>query len=158
MKVLVLTATVICLAGIVFASNPFTQDGNRINSINEIARNKYYLSDYMPADYKVCYGTWRAVSTSGGFDGSGFTLDFDLLTLKENGIFAITQNDTLKAFGKLVLVKNNEMVNCKFIFDRKAKLELANDFEKYLILTHIDTLNLVAPCCDRYSIKLARVK
>ena len=158
MKVGILIFFVLSVTSLVLMGIPIFQDGNRINSINEIPKNKYYITDYMPADYKVCYGTWKAVSSSGGFDGKGFILDFDQLTLKENGIFGITQNDTLKAFGKLVLIKNKELLNCKFVFDRKANLELANDFEKYLIFTHIDTLNLVAPCCDRYNIKLARVR
>jgi len=158
MKVLLLTVTVLFLAVLDLASQPVAPDGNRITSINELPKNKYYLSDYMPADYKICYGTWKPVSSSGGFDGNGFTLDFDELSLKANGIFALSKNDTLKAFGKMVLVKNKEMLNCKFVFDRKANLELANDNEKYLIFSHYDTLNLMAPCCDRYNIKLARVK
>ncbi|MGE5316811.1 MAG: hypothetical protein ACM3ME_02360 [Chloroflexota bacterium] len=148
----------ICL-GIAISANCNAQvKGKKFSNVNEIPRNQYFLSDYMPADYKICYGNWKAVSTSGGFNGSGFTLDFDHLVLKPNGIFGILQNDSLLAYGKMALEKKGEVLNCKFIFDGKVKIELANDYEKFFQLTHPDTLILVAPCCDRYNIKLAREK
>lgn len=148
----------ICHGIIAFTKCYAQDDSTKFNNVFEIPKNHYYISDYMPADYRICYGNWKAVSTSGGYSGSGFTLDFDHLTLKPNGIFAVNRNDTLIAFGKMVLEKKGEMVNCKFIFDSKTKLELANDYEKYMRLIHKDTLILVAPCCDRYNIKLAREK
>lgn len=146
----------ICLGALAFANSNAQNDGKKFMNVFEIPKNQYYISDYMPAEYKLCYGNWKAVSTSGGFNGKGFTLDFDHIILKPNGIFAITQNDSLIAYGKMVLEKKGDLLNCKFVFDGKVKLELANDYEKSFHLIHKDTLVLLAPCCDRYNIKLAR--
>lgn len=153
-----ITITIVCLCNYLIAGNIGRDNEKTFRSVNEIPRNHYFNADYMPADYKICYGSWKAVSTSGGFDGKGFSLDFDRLVMKPNGIFGILQNDSLIAYGKLVLEKKGEMLNCKFIFDGKAKIELANDYEKFFYLTHPDTLVLTAPCCDRYNVKLAREK
>jgi hypothetical protein len=158
MRTIILTITIICLSSILFAENSTKDNEKAYTSVGEIPKNKYYITDYMPAEYKICYGNWKAVRTSGGFDGSGFALDFDHLVLKPNGIFGILQNDSLIAYGKMALEKKGERLNCRFIFDVKAKIELANDYEKFFQLTHPDTLVLVAPCCDRYNIKLAREK
>lgn len=158
MKQLRILWILICL-GVTVISTCLAQDkGKKYSNAFEIPKNKYYITDYMPAEYKICYGNWKAVSTSGGFNGGGFTLDFDHLVLKPNGIFAILQNDSLIAYGKMVLEKKGEMLNCRFIFDGKSKMELANDYEKFFQLAHPDTLILVAPCCDRYNIKLVREK
>lgn len=140
----------------IFIKGNAQDDRKKFTNVVEIPKNKYYISDYMPQEYRICYGNWKAVKSSGGFDGSGFTLDFDHLIMKPNGIFAITQKDSLIAHGKMVLEKKADLLNCKFIFDGKTKLELANDYEKFIQLIHKDTLMLVAPCCDRYNIKLAR--
>lgn len=158
MRFFFITITIVCLYNHTYAGKTDKDNKKIFTSINEIFKNYYFNTDFMPAEYKICYGNWKAVSTSGGFDGSGFTLDFDHLALKPNGIFGVLQNDTLIAYGKMVLVKKGEMLNCKFIFDVKAKIELANDFEKFFQLIHPDTLVLTAPCCDRYNIKLAREK
>lgn len=158
MRTIIFTITIVCLCNFTFAGNIDKHNKKIFTSINEIFKNYYFNTDFMPAEYKICYGNWKAVSTSGGFDGSGFTLDFDHLVLKPNGIFGVVQNDTLIAYGKTVLVKKGEVLNCKFIFDGKAKIELANDFEKFFHMNHPDTLVLMSPCCDRYNIKLAREK
>ena len=136
---------IMIILGMVVFTNSNAQDKEKkFSNVFEIPRNKYYITDYMPADYKICYGSWKAMSSSGGFDGKGFTLDFDHLILKPNGIFALLQNDSLIAYGKMALEKKGEMLNCKFIFDGKYKIELANDYEKFFQLTHTDTLLLVA--------------
>lgn len=103
-------------------------------------------------------GVWRAVSSSGGFTGKGFTLDFDLLMITMNGEFAVMQHDSMIGHGKIILSKDKQMVLCKFVFNKTNHLQLAIDPEKYIQVTHTDTLNLIAPCCDRYNIKLARSK
>jgi hypothetical protein len=158
MKPLILSIFMICFCSITFAQKKATDNNKTSRRLYEFPRSYYFNTDFMPAEFKICYGNWKAVSTSGGFDGNGFTLDFDHLTLKPNGIFGIVRNDSLIAYGKMVLERKNNTLNCKFIFDGKAKLELANDYEKFFQLSHPDTLVLVAPCCDRYDIKLVREK
>lgn len=107
---------------------------------------------------KKLTGPWQAIGSSGGFTGNGFQLDFQTLVLNENGSFELLRNDSIIAQGKISLVKEKEMVLCSFIFEKTANVQLALDPEKYIQVTHTDTMNLVAPCCDRYNIKLARKK
>lgn len=107
---------------------------------------------------KEITGTWRAVGSSGGITGKGFTLDFDYLTLRDDGTFELKQKGSVIARGKYAISKEKETFICNFIFDKTADLQLALDPEKQIQLPHADTLDLIAPCCDRYSIKLAREK
>lgn len=125
---------------------------------NRYAVNHPADSARMPEAEKQITGVWQAVSSSGGFTGKGFILDFDCLVLKDNGTFELKGNDLLIARGKITLKKDMEMLLGNFIFDKTANVQLAHDPEKYLQLSHADTLNLVSPCCDRYNIKLARKK
>jgi hypothetical protein len=123
--------------------------------LEDIPANKYYSKDNMPDSYKNVYGTWKFIASSGGFHGGGYGKDFDYLVLKRNCIFGVIRNDSLLAYGKLVLMADNEGLLCTFEADKSSKIELLNDSEKYLELNR-DTLNLHAPCCDRYNINLIR--
>jgi hypothetical protein len=127
-------------------------------SLNGIPAKQSASSANLPEVSKKITGIWKAVSSSGGYTGKGFTLDFDYLTLKDNGTFELMQKDSLIAYGKVALSNDKKMVICNFIFDKTANVQLAIDPEKYIQITNADTLNLIAPCCDRYNIKLARVK
>lgn len=146
MKLANLKVALICLAFLILGSQ------------NAKAGKPVEKSDNPAEVYKKISGIWRAVSSSGGFTGNGFTLDFDHLTLKENGEFAVLQKDSLIGHGRVVLSKDKHQVFCKFVFDKTNHLQLALDPEKYIQVTHTDTLSLIAPCCDRYNIKLARSK
>lgn len=132
-----------------------------LKPLDEIPTTKYYSSDILPSQSQLIYGVWKVSSTSGGFSGKGYTKDFDYLLLKRNGIFGIMRNDSLIGYGKLTLLSDMTMspvykLFCKFDFDKNAAIELYNDSEKYFQLVGKDTLNLIAPCCDRYNIHLIR--
>ncbi|HET6557933.1 MAG TPA: hypothetical protein VFG54_11505 [Prolixibacteraceae bacterium] len=123
---------------------------------NRNAGNRPSSTISMPGMDKKITGVWKAVSSSGGFTGKGFTLDFDYLILKDNGAFELKRNDAIIAQGKVTMAKEKKMILSNFIFENTANVQLSIDPEKYLQFSHTDTLNLVAPCCDRYNIKLAR--
>jgi len=132
-----------------------------LKPLDEILSTKYYSTDIIPEKYQEIYGVWKVVGTSGGFAGNGFEKDFDFLLLKKNGIFGIVRHDTLIAYGKLTLLPETEQnstigLYCNFDFDLSANIQLINDPEKYLQLTGKDTLNMNAPCCDRYNIHFVR--
>lgn len=134
-----------------------------IGSLFILFGNRYAVSSpacstNMPETDKRIIGEWQAVSSSGGFTGKGFTLDFETLILEENGSFKLMRNDSIIAGGKVSMVKEKESILSNFNFEKTADVQLALDPEKYIQVTHTDTLNLVAPCCDRYNIKLARKK
>ena len=127
-------------------------------AIDSIPTNKYYSSDIMPDIYKNIYGNWKVIGSSGGFAGRGYKIDFDFLVFKANGIFGIIRNDSLIAFGNMILSSNEHSLLCKFDFDKSAKIQLYYDSEKYIQFINNDTLNLNAPCCDRYNIHFIRDK
>jgi len=103
------------------------------------------------------------VRTSGGFVGSGYTKDFDYLILKKNGIFGIVRNDSLLTSGKLTLLLTIALympigIHCQFESEKTVNIELCGDPEKYIRLVGKDSLDLIAPCCDRYNTHLIRKK
>jgi hypothetical protein len=112
----------------------------------------------MPDQYKNAYGKWRVIGTSGGYTGEGYEKDFDYLILKEKGIFGILRNDSLIAYGKLVLTQIQGSIVCKFNPEKSANIELCVDPEKEIKVFNNDTLYLFGPCCDRFNIHLVRVK
>jgi hypothetical protein len=132
-----------------------------LKKLDVITSDKYYSTDIIPDSAKDIYGTWKVLGTSGGFTGMGYKKDFDYLLLKPNAIFGIVRNDSLIGFGKLSLNPdntfhiNNSLV-CKFEFDQPIHIELSNDSEKDISLINNDTMNLTAPCCDRYNTQLIR--
>ncbi len=132
-----------------------------LKPLDDILSTKYYSTDIIPENNQDIYGVWKVVGTSGGFAGNGFEKDFDFLLLKKNGIFGAVRNDTLIAYGKLTILpqtKNYPLLGlyCNFDFDQNANIQLNNDAEKYIQLEGKDTLNLIAPCCDRYNIHFVR--
>lgn len=143
-KPFTLTAVLICMIFIVY--------GNKKVVYQPAGSNGVAQKD------KIITGTWQAVSSSGGFTGKGFTLDFETLILKDNDTFELMHKDSVIAHGKVTMGKEKDMILGNFIFEKKANVQLALDPEKYMQLSHADTLNLVSPCCDRYNIKLARKK
>lgn len=133
-----------------------------LKKLDIIPADKYYSTDIIPDSAQTVYGLWKFSSTSGGFSGRGFTIDFDYLILKPNAIFGLIKNDTLIAYGKLTLLKNTNdyfkhSLYCQFDFDLIANVQLAFDNEKFFLLETNDSLSLVAPCCDRYNMHFVRV-
>ena len=86
-----------------------------------------------------------------------------MLILKPNGIFGIVRNDSLISYGKLTILATDatqyypNSVDCNFDFDKKTPIELSADTEKYIQINH-DSLNLIAPCCDRFNTHFIRKK
>jgi hypothetical protein len=126
--------------------------------MDAIPIDKYYSSDNMPDLYKQAYGNWIVIGTSGGFSGGGYKKDFGYLLLKQNGIFGIIRNDSLIAYGKMILTQNKGYLLCKFNSEKSANIEICMDSEKYIEIINNDTLNLNAPCCDRFNTQLIRKK
>lgn len=135
-----------------------------LKALDAIPETKYYSSDIIPEQQSNIYGVWKVVRTSGGFAGNGYTKDFDYLILKKNGIFGIVRNDSLLTSGKLTLLPDltmspvNKGIHCKIESEKTVRIELCGDSEKYIRLVNKDSLDLIAPCCDRYNTHLIRKK
>ena len=134
-----------------------------LKTLDGIQETKYYSTDIIPEQHNTLYGGWKVAGTSGGIAGVGYKKDFDYLIFKKNGIFGIVRNDSLLAYGKLTLlpVLDNVIHNavfCRFDFENPVNIELYNDPEKYIQITNSDSLDLNAPCCDRYNTHFIRIK
>lgn len=134
-----------------------------LKALDAIPETKYYSSDIIPEQQSNIYGVWKVVRTSGGFAGNGYTKDFDYLILKKNGIFGIVRNDSLLTSGKLTLLPTIALympigIHCQFESESPVNIELCGDPEKYIRLVNKDSLDLIAPCCDRYNTHLIRKK
>ncbi len=132
-----------------------------LKKLDIIPADKYYSTDILPDSAKNIYGTWKALQTGGGIAGTSYKPDFDYLLLKPNAVFGIVRNDSLIAYGKLTLLADNTMhINdvwfLKFDFDQVANIELFYGAEKYFKLIGNDSLDLMAPCCDRFNTMLVR--
>jgi len=150
------------IIGLIILSSCTTQD-IYLKKMDLIPTTRYYSADIFADSTQRIYGVWKLTSTSGGFSGNGFNKDFDYLLLKPNAIFGVIRNDSLIGYGKLTLLPNspvfyNNSVHCSFDFDQTANIQLNADPEKYISLTKTDTLNLIAPCCDRYNFHFERLK
>lgn len=129
--------------------------------LDEIQPATYYPTDIVSEQFTNIYGIWKVTRTSGGFAGNGYKNDFDYLILKKNAIFGIVRNGSLIAYGKLTLLPDVDKnisngVYCKFDFEKPATVELNADPVKYIRLSNKDSLNLDAPCCDRYNTHFIR--
>ena len=134
-----------------------------LKALDAIPETKYYSSDIIPEQQSNIYGVWKVVRTSGGFAGNGYTKDFDYLILKKNGIFGIVRNDSLLTSGKLTLLLTIALympigIHCQFESEKTVNIELCGDPEKYIRLVGKDSLDLIAPCCDRCNTHLIRKK
>ena len=136
-----------------------------LKKLDIIPADKYYSTDILSDSAKNIYGTWKALQTGGGIGGTSYKSDFDYLLLKPNAVFGIVRNDSLIAYGKLDLTNRTNIsqliytssIYCHFDFDKTAQIELMADNEKYISIVNNDTMNLIAPCCDRYNTMLVRV-
>ena len=129
--------------------------------LDSISSQRYYSSDIFTEKHIAINGIWKVIGTSGGIAGSGYKADFNYLIIKANGIFGIVRNDSLITSGK-ILIKNqsDSELYVDFISETdpdKVRIEIVQDSEKYIELRN-DTLNLNAPCCDRFNTHFKRVK
>jgi hypothetical protein len=154
------------IAVIVFFIFHFTgckTEDSSLNSLDNIRPTLFYSNDIIPTQFTGIYGKWEVTGTSGGLNGTGLKKDFDYLILKKNGIFGIIRNDSLVTYGKLTLLPEialyyADYVYCRFDFEKPTNIELYADPEKRITLVNNDSLDLNAPCCDRFNIHLVRKK
>lgn len=125
-------------------------------SLDDISTEEYYSSDILPDSLQNLYGSWDLKWTSGGFSGHGNGKEFDYMVFKRNGIFGIIKDESLIAYGKVTLIKRERKTSLNFISVKSANIDLCRDPEKYIQFISNDTLNLIAPCCDRFNIHLVR--
>ena len=131
------------------------------SQLDSIASQKYYPSEIFNETHIAVNGIWKVIGTSGGIAGSGYKSDFNYLIIKPNGIFGIVRNDSLITTGK-ILIKNQSDSELYVDFvpeidPDQVRIQMIYDSEKYIEL-RTDTLNLNAPCCDRFNTHLKRVK
>jgi hypothetical protein len=108
--------------------------------------------------YAPTYGTWKLIGVSGGFIGTGHELNFDYLKLEKPDNYSFIKGNSILENGIIqVIDQNNTVLQIKFVPNKSSGI-LMFDPEKFVEISHKDTLNLNAPCCDRYNYHFARVK
>ena len=129
--------------------------------LDSISSQKYYSAEILNNNHIAINGTWKLIGTSGGFAGSGYSPDFNYLIIKPNGIFGVVRNGSLITMGKILIKSqsDNELIVdlISEVSPTQVPIEIIQDPEKYFEL-HNDTLNLIAPCCDRFNTQFKRVK
>jgi len=128
-----------------------------VSDWDAISPKTYYESDHFE-DIPI-YGKWKVISTSGGKTGTGYEQDFDYLVMKPNGIFGLLKNDVLMLSGKMALETGDPTRPLPFISfssEKEMNIELLSDSLKFVEFVS-DTLNLIAPCCDRYNTHLVKI-
>lgn len=125
---------------------------------DDLPSDTYYDTDPIDPAFADVYGTWWVYSTSGGLAGTGYEVDFEKLLVKKNGIFGIVKNDSLLAYGK-VYVQSQTASELLVRFEPEEEvlgINLITDNEKYVSFRGSDSLDLTAPCCDRFNTHLKR--
>lgn len=126
--------------------------------VDTVSVHRYYANDVVSSIHSGLYNKWKLTHVTGGFAGGEHDLIFDYLIFKQNGIYCIVDNDSVKEFGKInVKEQYKEWILVEFQPDPLSKT-FVGDFQKYVDLTHKDTLILHAPCCDRFSFELTKQK
>ena len=134
------------------------KENDTVKNFGSLPTDAYYPSEILDPQYTSAYGSWKVYGTSGGFGGWGYTQDFDKLLMKPNGIFGIVRNDSLLTYGKIVIKSQTaQELFVEFIPETQVQgIGLLGDNEKYIQINN-DTLQLTAPCCDRFNTHLKRL-
>ncbi len=152
MKTVLRFMLIFLLTGVVSCKNDKDSNTSINNScIDAVPVNRYYSSDIILPQYAGIYNKWKLTHVTGGFVGGEHTLNFDYMIFKPNGIYCIIRNDSTKEFGQInVLEQSGERLRINFTQD-KSSAAFFGDSEKFIDLTHKDTLRMNAPCCDRFN-------
>ena len=142
----------------VFLMASCQKKNDTVQTFDSISTGTYYQSEILTAQYAPAYGTWSVYGTSGGFGGWGYPKDFDKLLMKPNGIFGVVRNDSLLTYGKIIIkTQTTQGLLVEFVPKTQVQgIDLLEDNEKY-IQVNSDTLQLTAPCCDRFNTHLKRL-
>jgi len=129
--------------------------------LDSISSQKYYSTEILSDSHVGINGTWKVIGTSGGIAGTAYIPDFNYLIIKPNGIFGVVRDDSLITTGRILIKSQTDselMVDLiSEVSPLKVAIQIIQDPEKFIEL-HNDTLNLIAPCCDRFSTHFKRVK
>lgn len=138
---------------------PCCQENLNINLIiDSLNCNRYYSTEVFNTQNLLIYGKWILTGISGGLHGSGYEADFDYFEVKSIGIYGLIRNDSILEFGKIEIdEQTNENLLINLIPDTNSDIFLF-DSEKYVYFSNIDSLELRAPCCDRFNYHFIRNK
>jgi heat shock protein HslJ len=126
--------------------------------IDSLLTDRYYSNEIFNTQNTLIYGKWLLEEISGGLHGGGYEPDFDYFEIKSIGIYGLIRNDSLLEYGKIRIDEQTAMsLLISLIPDNNSDTFLF-DTEKYVDFYGTDTLELRAPCCDRYNYHFKRIK
>lgn len=117
---------------------------------------KYYDSEIFSESNTSIYGRWQLDSVLGGFSGQGHATHFEYLEISPYGVYQLLRNDSIKEYGKVeIKIQQNDTLLIELQRDSLSGT-LLYDTEKYVEFNGANTLQLIAPCCDRFSWSLSQ--
>ena len=125
--------------------------------IDTVSAKRYYASDIIPPQYSGLYNKWKLIKITGGFSGDGYEPNFDYIFFKQNGIYCISCKDTIKGFGQINVIMQDNELTISLTPDKLSSAFFSN-FQKQVDLKHTDTLFLSDPCCDLYNYEFVKQK
>jgi hypothetical protein len=118
--------------------------------------NRYYFSEIFDEAYLDIYGEWELKSVSGGIHGGGHELNFETLKIEKIGQYRFTRDGNTIERGKIILEEqSSETLRISMEADAGSDVFMY-DSEKFVSLSGKDTLDLFAPCCDRFNYHYVR--
>lgn len=127
---------------------------------SELSEDLYYDDEILSVQDRPLYSWWKIYNTSGGFAGTGYPKEFDLLILKPNGIFGFVRNDSLITIGKITAERDtmiDDRLSIQFIPDSSRSVAFPNLFGNFVTMQS-DTLHLSSGCCDQFDTHLRLVR
>lgn len=131
--------------------------------LETIDSGTYYSSEILDGEAQDIYGLWKIYDVSGGFAGSGHEPEFDLLEIKQFGVYGLVKGNELIEYGRIDAEvfdpSNEDMLQIRMIPEfPSAESLLMNPPEKYIQFRGTDSLDLNAPCCDMYNYHYLRIR
>lgn len=125
-------------------------------NVNYKNENRYYQSEIFDEAYLDIYGKWELKSVSGGIHGGGHELNFEVLEISKIGQYRFMKENITIEKGKIVIEEqDSETLRISMEADPGSEVFM-HDSEKFVSLTGTDTLDLNAPCCDRFTYHFTR--
>ena len=117
---LILCAALFFLTACDDDNQPAPSETDLLAKLDFLATDNYRTSDTLNQVFPGFYGVWEVTGTGGGFAGTGYEQDFDLLLLKPNHIYGLVRNDSLVAYGELQLNPQANYANLNFVRDENS--------------------------------------
>jgi len=150
-KLGILLALMILISGL---SSCIEDEIQNRSALDNLKMTSYFDTEVFAESDLTIYGKWKLYAISGGFAGIWDEVeDNDYLVIKKYGIYGYFHNNQLVEYGKVSPVAPNENEpGLRIIFEKDENSgSYLNERDVTAEFSDDNTLNLFAPCCDRFN-------